>query len=136
MKISDILRVIANNMDHPEGGAPDPRIQNPAGLIDVTVQTSDEISDDSDDKTASGNDKSPEDLFLPPLQQKQELLKKAVGVENVYDDGTPAEKYEDEKAEEEQNEDGKEDILARIKQLGGVPLAAIQELSNDEPLDD
>jgi len=59
-----------------------------------------------------------------------------VGVENVYDDGTPAEKYEDEKAEEEQNEDGKEDILARIKQLGGVPMAAIQELSNDEPLDD
>jgi hypothetical protein len=109
-------------MDHPEGGAPDPRIQNPAGLIDVTVQTGDEISDDSDDKTASGNDKSPEDLFLPPLQQKQELLKKAVGVENVYDDGTPAEKYEDEKAEEEQNEDGKEDILARIKQLGGVPI--------------
>jgi actin-related protein len=136
MKISDILRVIANNMDHPEGGAPDPRIQNPAGLIDVTVQTSDEISNDSEDKTASGNDKSPEDLFLPPLQQKQELLKKAVGVENVYDDGTPAEKYEDEKAEEEQNEDGKEDILARIKQLGGVPMAAIQELSNDEPLDD
>jgi hypothetical protein len=135
MKISDILRVIANNMDHPEGGAPDPRIQNPAGLIDVTVQTGDEISDDSDDKTASGNDKSPEDLFLPPLQQKQELLKKAVGVENVYDDGTPAEKYEDEKAEE-QTEDGKEDILARIKQLGGIPMAAVMELSNDELLDD
>jgi hypothetical protein len=123
-------------MDHPQGGAPDPRIQNPAGLIDVTVQTDDENFYNSEDKTASGNDKNPEDLFLPPLQQKQELLKKAVGVENVYDDGTPAEKYEDEKAEEEHIDDGKEDILARIKQLGGVPMAAIQELSNDEPLDD
>jgi hypothetical protein len=136
MKISDILRVIANNMDHPEGGAPDPRIQNPAGLIDVTVQTSDEIPNDSDDKTASGNDKNPEDLFLPPLQQKQELLKKAVGVENVYDDGTPAEKYEDEKAEEETESDEEQDILARIKQLGGIPMAAVMELSNDQPLDD
>lgn len=136
MKISDILRVIANNLDHPEGGAPDPRIQNPAGLIDVTVQTNDEIFNDRDDKTASGNDKNPEDLFLPPLQQKQELLKKAVGVENVYDDGTPAEKYEDEKAEEGQIEDEKENILARIKQLGGVPTAAVMELSNDEIFDD
>jgi hypothetical protein len=33
MKIADILRVLANNLDHPEGGSPDPRIQNPAGLI-------------------------------------------------------------------------------------------------------
>ncbi len=135
MKIADILRVIANNMDHPEGGAPDPRIQNPAGLIDVTVQTAaGEV--DTGDKTASGNDKNPEDLFLPPLQQKQELLKKAVGVENVYDDGTPAEKYEDEKAEEETESDEEQDILARIKQLGGIPMAAVMELSNDQPLDD
>jgi hypothetical protein len=135
MKISDILRVIANNMEHPQGGAPDPRIQNPAGLIDVTVQASKE-HDRTDDQTASGNDKSPEDLFLPPLQQKQELLKKAVGVENVYDDGTPAEKYEEEKTEEDRDGDVQQDIVARIKQLGGVPMAAIQELSNDEPLDD
>jgi actin-related protein len=136
MKISDILRVIANNMDHPEGGAPDPRIQNPAGLIDVTVQTGDQIDHDSGDKTASGNDKSPEDLFLPPLQQKQELLKKAVGVENVYDDGTPAEKYEEEKTQEYQETAAPQDLVTSIKQLGGVPMAAIQELSNDEPLDD
>ena len=40
-------------------------------------------------ETESGNDKEPEDLFLPPLQQKQELLKKAVGVSNIYDDGRP-----------------------------------------------
>ena len=131
MKISDILRVIANNMDHSQGGAPDPRIQNPAGLIDVTVQTDSATDHSDEDKTASGNDKNPEDLFLPPLQQKQELLKKAVGVENVYDDGTPAEKYDEEKIED----DAESDIVARIKQLGGVPMAAIQELSNDEPLD-
>lgn len=135
MKISDILRVIANNMDHPEGGAPDPRIQNPAGLIDVTVQTDSEDVD-MDDKTPSGNDKNPEDLFLPPLQQKQELLKKAVGVENVYDDGTPAEKYEEEKNEEAVDADEEQDIVARIKQLGGIPMAAVMELSNDQPLDD
>jgi len=82
MKIADILRVLANNLDHPEGGSPDPRIQNPAGLINAEIQVA-VSDDDSADTTASGNEKSPDDLFLPPLQQKQELLKKAVGVENV-----------------------------------------------------
>lgn len=135
MKIADILRVIANNMDHPEGGAPDPRIQNPAGLIDVTVQT-DHEDVDAVDTTPSGNAKNPEDLFLPPLQQKQELLKKAVGVENVYDDGTPAEKYEEEKDDEAVDTDKEQDIIARIKQLGGIPMAAVMELGNDQPLDD
>ena len=134
MKIADILRVLANNLDHPEGGSPDPRIQNPAGLINAEIQVA--VSDvHAADTTASGNEKSPDDLFLPPLQQKQELLKKAVGVENVYDDGTPEEA---EQANEEYDGDLTQnpDIIDRIKKLSGIPVAAIQELSNDEPLDD
>ena len=134
MKIADILRVLANNLDHPEGGSPDPRIQNPAGLINAEIQVA--VSDDhAADTTASGNEKSPDDLFLPPLQQKQELLKKAVGVQNVYDDGTPEEA---EQANEEYDGDLTQnpDIIDRIKKLSGIPVAAIQELSNDEPLDD
>jgi hypothetical protein len=31
MKVADILRTLANNLEHAEGGMPDPRIQNPAG---------------------------------------------------------------------------------------------------------
>ena len=132
MKVADILRTLANNLEHAQGGAPDPRIQNPAELIDVAVVGQDDESSPNG-TTASGNDREPEDLFLPPLQQKQELLKKAVGVENVYDDGQPADSS-DENAEAPDPEE--EDILDRIKRMAGVPVAAIQELSNDEVFDD
>ena len=132
MRIADILRTLANNLEHAQGGAPDPRIQNPAGLIDVEV-VADAEKPSPNGTTASGNDKEPEDLFLPPLQQKQELLKKAVGVENVYDDGPPADPS-DENAEAPTPEE--EDLLDKIKRMAGVPVAAVQELSNDSVLDD
>jgi hypothetical protein len=134
MRIADILRTLANNLEHAEGGTPDPRIQNPGALIDVDIVANDNAEKPSPNgTTASGNDREPEDLFLPPLQQKQELLKKAVGVENVYDDGQPA-NSSDENAEAPTPEE--EDVLDRIKRMAGVPVAAIQELSNDEVLDD
>jgi hypothetical protein len=131
MKVADILRTLANNLEHAEGGTPDPRIQNPAELIDVEV-VGDTEQPSPNGTTASGNDKEPEDLFLPPLQQKQELLKKAVGVENVYDDGGPEHQHQ----EQEEDNSAEQDIVDRIKQLSGVPIAAVQELSNDEVFDD
>jgi hypothetical protein len=131
MKIADILRTIAANLEHAQGGAPDPRIQNPAQLLAVADKPS------PNGKTPAGNDKQPEDLFVPPLQQKQELLKKAVGVENVYDDGGPAEQHEAEQQETDSDtEAALQDIVGRIRQLSGVPKAAIQELSNDDVVDD
>jgi hypothetical protein len=134
MKIADILRTLAANLDHAQGGAPDPRIQNPGALIDVDiVANADAEKPSPNGVTASGNDKEPEELFLPPLQQKQELLKKAVGVENVYDDGRPGDAG-DENAQAPTPEE--EDLLDRIKRMAGVPVAAVQELSNDEVFDD
>jgi hypothetical protein len=133
MRIADILRTLANNLEHAEGGAPDPRIQNPGELIDVEVVADTEKASPNG-TTASGNDKEPEELFLPPLQQKQELLKKAVGVENIYDDGTASDQEEQEQEDDMSAE--RQDIVDRIKQLSGVPTAAIQELSNDEVFDD
>lgn len=132
MRIADILRTLANNLDHAQGGAPDPRIQNPAELLDVQV-VADVDEPSPNGTTASGNDKEPEDLFLPPLQQKQELLKKAVGVENVYDDGRPGEQGD---ANADAPTPEEEDLLDRIKRMAGVPTAAVQELSNDEVFDD
>jgi hypothetical protein len=135
MKIADILRTLAANLEHAQGGAPDPRIQNSAQLIDVVaVDNTDKPSPNG--VTASGNDKAPENTFLPPLQQKQELLKKAVGVENVYDDGGPAHQHAEETAEQDDMTVKRDDIVDRIKQLSGVPQAAIQELSNDDVFDD
>lgn len=137
MKIADILRTLANNLEHAAGGAPDPRIQNPAELIDVKiVQGPTDVEGNPGGTTPAGNDCEPKNLFLPPLQQKQELLKKAVGVENVYDDGTPAKQHEEAKAEEDDMSAERDDIVDRIKKLSGIPTAAIQELSNDEVFDD
>lgn len=134
MKIADILRTIANNLEHAQGGAPDPRIQNPAQLIDVEVDA--DVEHSPNGTTPSGNDKAPE-VFMPPLQQKQELLKKAVGVENVYDDGGPVEQEEaDQEQQDPEIESTQQDIVNRIRQLSGVPKAAIQELSNDDIVDD
>jgi hypothetical protein len=131
MNITDILRTIADFAEHQaDPGRPDPGIQNPAELVDVQV-VAEPSDNDSSDKTPAGNDKEPE-IFLPPLQQKQELLKKAVGVENIYDDGTP-EEQQDESTEKTPAE---EDELARMKRAAGIPIAAVQELSNDEVFDD
>jgi len=135
MKIADILRTLAANLEHAQGGAPDPRIQNPAQMIDV-VAVADQNEPSPNGVTASGNDKAPENTFLPPLQQKQELLKKAVGVENVYDDGGPEHQHAEETADEDDMTAERDDIVDRIKRLSGVPRAAIQELSNDDVFDD
>lgn len=139
MRIADILRQLADNIDgHAPGGTPDPAIQNKAPAAIPTGQNividvgSEEDKPSPNGQTASGNDKEPADLFIPPLQQKQELLKKAVGVENIYDDGTATDQMEQE--DEESPEEY--DIVDRIKQLSGVPVAAIQELGNDEVFDD
>ena len=132
MKVADILRTLANQLEHAEGGAPDPRIQNPAGLIDVEV-VADAEKPSPNGTTASGNDKEPEELFLPPLQQKQELLKKAVGVENIYDDGRPGDEGD---ANADAPTPEEEDLLDKIKRMAGVPVAAVQELSNDDVFND
>jgi hypothetical protein len=134
MKIADILRTLAANLEHVQGGAPDPRIQNPGQLIDV-VAVADTEEPSPNGVTASGNDKAPENTFLPPLQQKQELLKKAVGVENVYDDGGPEHQHAEETADEDEMTAKRDDIVDRIRQLSGVPTAAVQELSNDDVFD-
>ena len=141
MKISDILRMAADAFDgRAQGAAPDAQIQNPAELVDVNIaQEPVEVVANVEEKpspngiTASGNDKEPEELFIPPLQQKQELLKKAVGVENIYDDGRPGEEGD---ANADAPTPEEEDILDKIKRMAGVPVAAVQELSNDEVFDD
>jgi hypothetical protein len=144
MKIGEILRKIADAIDADEGittQAADPRLQNPAELTAVNIaQEPVEVvanveaeKPSPNGRTASGNDREPEELFIPPLQQKQELLKKAVGVENIYDDGRPGDAA-DENAEAPTPEE--EDLLQRIKRMAGVPVAAVQELSNDEVFDD
>jgi hypothetical protein len=110
MKTSEILRKLADMIDARQS------IQQP-GEMDV------EIADCDSDELAQ----KPEDVFIPPLQLKLELLKKATGVENVYDDS------EAEESEEELPHSY--DELDHIKRNAGINTVVLDALGDDEPLD-
>ena len=115
MKIADILRTIANNLDGATAGSvADLRLQNQAELIDVAI-------DDGQNGVVIDHENEPDqdEVFLPPLQAKLELLKKAVGVDNIYDE-----------------QDDQEDALITLRRTAGINPGVMQELTNDEPLDD
>lgn len=118
MKISDIFRKIADVIDQEQDpGQPDTQLQNPAELSHVSAG---EPVDNVDNQDAGAGD----DIMIPPLQLKTELLKRAVGVDNVYDD---------QRADEVSDEDCgcADDEIARIKQMAGIPVAAVSEMSDD-----
>ena len=121
MNIAEILRKMADIVDRAQDpGQPDEKIQNPAELSPAAAGTPVDAPDNAD----AGEDDA---VMIPPLQLKSELLKKAVGVDSVFDPGEP-------RADEAH--DNQEDELATIRRHAGVPVAAILELSNDELLDD
>jgi hypothetical protein len=105
MKMSDILRDLSDKLAAIEngGGNDEP---NQAALEPVEV-----------DHTASDEDDSGQ--FMPPLQQKIELLKKGVGVASAFD----------------QDGNGVPDELDAIKKNAGINPAVIHIASDDEPLD-
>ena len=121
MNIAEILRKLADVVDQSQDpGRPDDSIQNPARLSATSVG---QPVDNVDNQDAGEDDP----VMIPPLQLKTELLKKAVGVDSVFDPGEP-------RADEAH--DNQHDELEIIRRHAGVPMAAIQELSNDEILDD
>ena len=65
MKIGEVLHALAN-------------------LVDTLEQ--DKTQDVENDSGFSADSDQEQKPMLPPLQQKQELLKRAVEVDNVYDD--------------------------------------------------
>ena len=126
MKISDIFRKLADVIDQEQNpGAPDPRLQNHAVLAAVDAGPYGDGVAAPDNQDAGADD----DVFVPPLQLKLELLKRAVGVDNIYDEGEP--RADDVEEPHDHHEHHHMDELARMKQL-----AAIQMIGDDEPLDD
>jgi hypothetical protein len=126
MKISDIFRKLADVIDQQQNpGAPDPRLQNPAVLAAVDAGPYGDGVEAPDNQDAGADD----DVFVPPLQLKLELLKRAVGVDNIYDEGEP--RADDVEQSVHHDHHDHTDELTRMKQL-----AAIQTLSDDEVFDD
>lgn len=120
MKIADILRQVADAIEQQQDpGRPDDAIQNPAELS----ATAGGMPVDTPHNQDQGAD---DEVMIPPLQLKTELLKKAVGVDSVFDPG---------EARADQCSDNQEDELDRMRRHAGVPVVAISELSDDEPLE-
>ena len=101
MKAAEILRKLADLIDGQSQEADSTQV---VGLAPVEV--------DNTDNTETTT-------MVPPLQAKLELLKKATGVENHYDEETPCDSAED--AE-----------LALMKQRAGIPVVAVHELGDDD----
>ena len=123
MKIADVLRKMADVIDQQENpGSPDEKIVNPAELSAVpTGPYGDAVAAPDNNKPCE------DDLMVPPLQLKTELLKRAVGVDNIYDEGEP-------RADEAHN--NQPDEIAILKSRAGIPTAAVMELGNNEIVDD
>jgi hypothetical protein len=97
MKVAELLRSLADMISSVEGG--DQTQQAEPMMTAVSV--------DNTDNTETG-------VFVPPLQAKLEILKKSVGMDNVYD--------------------GQGDELGDIRKMAGLSPVQ-QEAADDEPLD-
>lgn len=96
MKVAEILRKMADLVDQHSDDRPTNSVPH-AELEPVEV--------DNTDHTETST-------FVAPLQAKLELLKKSVGVDNIYDNDS--------------------DELEIIKTRAGVPSAAVQEMVDDD----
>lgn len=114
MKIADILRQLADQVDQE-----DVRDHNPVPELSATAG-GDQV--ETPKNTDAGED---DETFVPPLQLKLELLKRAVGVDNVYDD---------ERADEVNSESGQEDEIAVMQRRAGI--VPVMMSVDDEPFDD
>ena len=129
MKIADVLRKLADTIDHhgDDPREPDEKIVNPGRMIAIDNTAEVCPACGQSPCKCDGESEQPDDLFVPPMQLKLELLKKAVGVENIYDE-TRGEGDDAVGIDSNQSDDAD---LARMRQL-----AAIMNASDDEPLDD
>ena len=117
MKPSEILRSLADMIDAKQ--------QQSASIIQSPRALSPRLMPSSDiEPESTGLAQQPDDIFIPPLQLKLELLKRATGVENVYD--------EEDSEEEEQHAYNE---LEHIKRNAGINVVALDALGDDEPLD-
>ena len=88
-----------------------------------------EINMPGTDEPKSVDELDPDPVMVPPLQQKMELLKRAVDIDNVFD-GTSIDKTTN------GQDDYKQELVSITKNAGIPNAAAIMALTDEEPLDD
>jgi hypothetical protein len=103
MKASEILRGLADLIDSAEqGNTTQPSTTNMAQVVPVSKHTL---------NTQEPQSAQDSEIFVPPLQAKLEILKKSVGMDNVYDE------------------------VGDVKRMAGINPAITDEAASDEPLD-
>ena len=112
MQVSEILRALADTLSSIANDE-----QPETGNTEMHLAQTQAANVDNAEKAEAAKDELGE--FVPPLQQKIELLKKAVDVDSYFDEEEP-------------------DELTAIKRNAGLNpnAAAIISLSDDEPLDE
>jgi hypothetical protein len=111
MRASEILRKLADVIDSQETGQVQ-QIQQPAPQAahpNVRVQLA------PAEQPAAEQPQTAQTTFVPPLQTKIELLKKAVDVDSIYDQGG--------------------DELEQMKKRAGINPVALDAAADDEPLE-
>jgi len=123
MRFEEILRAIADAVEKQGlGNQSDSKFQNIGNMNPVASVHNVDAAE------------QPDTVFIPPLQLKLELLKKAVDVDNIYDHTN---EIDAEAAREEiPSKPIEEDEIVALKRAAGINPGIIQELVNDDPLDD
>ena len=107
MKMADVLHSIADMLDQHEGG-------NVSG-DNMGKQASDFQHDVNDGADSGDQHAELTGVMIPPLQQKLEILKKSVGMDNAFDSSGP-------------------DELDDIKKLTGIKAVVQHEASEDNDI--
>lgn len=87
------------------------------------------------DETGRELVKQPDTKTVPPLQLKLELLKRAVGVENIYSEDNVDEDPEASNYKTTPMSEDETAALESMKRAAGVNALIRNEMSDDEPLD-
>ena len=120
MKISDLLRDFADThllrgiADAADEQSEKEETEEPAA---PTVVKAEPEGDNID---------APDNVFIPPLQQKIEMLKKATGVENVYDD-------EDDKDVQPERH-SYPNVMTQMRKNAGLNPTVLNQLVHDDPI--
>lgn len=139
MNIAELLRKLADTIDtnsQPDGdaGTPDPKLQNPAELIAIDTDSEEpcEACGQCPCACDSDEDEQPDDIYVPPLQLKLELLKKAAGVESVYD----ADNREEEQGAVETYGTVQSEQPREVDQMKRLAAVVRSEAADDDIIDD
>jgi hypothetical protein len=105
MRASEILRKLADVIDSADGQETAPQAAHPNVRVALAPA----------EQPAAEQPQVAVTTFVPPLQAKIELLKKAVDVDSIYDQGG--------------------DELGQMKKMAGINPVVASEAADDEPLD-